>query len=104
MSEPTNAEIQKEHDEVATSHERTFEDGELAHYHRGILLKRLVALDAVKKEAERLWSLLDDISTAGDMFKPTIDTYFRYVNVRCESRNGLITSDGYSLFFIEECK
>ena len=43
MSEPTNAEIQKEHDEVATSHERTFEDGELAHYHRGILLKRLVA-------------------------------------------------------------
>jgi len=30
--------------------------------------------------------LLDDISTAGDMFKPEINEYFTYVNDKCEKR------------------
>ena len=51
----------------------------------------------LEAEAERLWSLLDDISTLGDTYKPEINGYFKAVNGRCESRNGMITSDGYKL-------
>lgn len=51
----------------------------------------------LERELKRLWSLLDDISAAGDWFKPKINSYFRYVNAKCESRDGIITSDGYKL-------
>jgi len=45
-----------------------------------------------------LWGLLDDISTAGDMFKPKIDGYFNYVNRKCEDRSKVAYSpDGYKL-------
>ena len=56
---------------------------------------------AIQSEAERLWCLLDDISTAGDMFKPKINGYFKYVNERCDKRDGMITSDGYNLIWEE---
>ena len=45
-----------------------------------------------------LWKLLDDISTAGDMFKPEITPYFDYVNKKCEDRSKVANSeDGYTL-------
>lgn len=50
------------------------------------------------KELKRLWSLLDDISTAGDMYKPEQNSYFKYVTRKCESRDGIISSDGHVLF------
>ncbi len=49
-----------------------------------------------------LWSLLDDISTAGDMFKPEINNYFNYVNRKCEERILVANSlDGQTLTIIE---
>ena len=45
-----------------------------------------------------LWDLLDDISTAGDMYKPAITNYTRYVNRKCDERSKVAESfDGYSL-------
>ena len=49
-----------------------------------------------------LWGLLDDISTAVDMFKPEIDGYFKYVNEKCERRSEVANScDGFSLQIIQ---
>ena len=49
-----------------------------------------------------LWKLLDDISTAGDMFKPEIDDYFEYVNKKCEERSEVANStDGYAIVITE---
>jgi len=44
-----------------------------------------------------LWCLLDDISTAGDMYKPEINNYFDYVNDKCEERSKVADSDGYTI-------
>ncbi len=45
-----------------------------------------------------LWSLLDDISTAGDMYKPEINGYFKYVSKKCEERSAVANSlDGQTL-------
>lgn len=50
------------------------------------------------KQIEFLWKLLDDISTAGDMFKPEIIPYFKYINKKCEERSLVANSfDGYTL-------
>jgi len=50
-----------------------------------------------------LWKLLDDISTAGDMFKPEINGYFKYVNRKCEERSLVANSkDGQTLEIIED--
>jgi len=49
-----------------------------------------------------LWKLLDDISTAGDMFKPENNGYFKYVNRKCEERSLVANSeDGQTLDIIE---
>ena len=49
-----------------------------------------------------LWSLLDDISTAGDMFKPEQTGYFKYVNKKCEERSTVDESlDGQTLTIYE---
>ena len=54
--------------------------------------------DLKDQQIEFLWSLLDNISTAGDMFKPDIDEYFRYVNHQCEQRSEIaISEDGQTL-------
>lgn len=53
--------------------------------------------DQARAEAERLWALLDDVSTLGDMFKPERTGYFFAVCRKAEARNGIITSDGYTL-------
>jgi hypothetical protein len=50
------------------------------------------------EQIEYLWTLLDDISTAGDMFKPEITPYFKYVNTKCELRSNVANSlDGQTL-------
>lgn len=45
------------------------------------------------EQIEFLWGLLDDISTAGDIYKPEITGYFQYVNSACEKRLKVATSD-----------
>ena len=55
-----------------------------------------------KEIAEELWSLLDDIDTASDMFKPcTLDSYkafYVYVMQECTERGKYMESkDGYTL-------
>lgn len=52
--------------------------------------------------AERLWSLLDDVDTAGDMFKPPINNFFKYVIGKAEKRHKYLHSDGYSLVLTKE--
>ena len=52
------------------------------------------------KSAECLWEILDDISTAGDAFKPDLnDPFVKYVLDKCEQKNKHFDSDGYNLFF-----
>lgn len=64
----------------------------------GQLSDKDAKIERLTKELKRLWCLLDDISTAGDAFKPEINPYFKYVNRKAEDRHGIITSDGYKLF------
>jgi len=53
--------------------------------------------DITKTEAA-LWNLLDDISTAGDMFKPDDTPFVKYVLKKCEERGKYLGSlDGYTL-------
>ena len=56
--------------------------------------------------AKRLWDLLDDIDTAGDMFKPSCLKSFKvyefYVNGKQAERFKYVTSDGYDLFISEQ--
>jgi len=53
----------------------------------------------LRVKAEELWGMLDDISTAGDMFKPDLnDPFVRYVLKKCEEKNKHFVSDGYDLF------
>jgi len=50
------------------------------------------------EQIETLWALLDDISTAGDMFKPENTNYFRYVEKTCSKRSEVASSeDGQTL-------
>ena len=45
-----------------------------------------------------LWTLLDNISTAGDMHKPEINSYFKYVENSCNERLMVANSfDGHIL-------
>jgi hypothetical protein len=57
--------------------------------------------DQARAEAERLWGLLDDISTLGDQLKPEINHYFNAIHRKVEKRHGIITSDGYTLKWSE---
>lgn len=45
-----------------------------------------------------LWKMLDDISTAGDAFKPDDSDFVQYVLKKCEERGEYLTSDGFELF------
>ena len=56
-----------------------------------------------KSIAEKLWALLDDVDTAGDMFKPPINGFFKYVVRKAEQRHRYLRSDGYSLVLTSEC-
>lgn len=52
----------------------------------------------MRKMAEDLWKLLDDISTALDMFKPEIQGFEKAVIVLCRERHKYFSSDGYKLY------
>ena len=51
-----------------------------------------------------LWKLLDDISTAGDIYKPEINKYFEYVNSKCEYRSSVANSFEGMTLTINEIK
>lgn len=55
-----------------------------------------------KEIAEQLWTLLDDIDTASDMFKPEMNNFYKYTMRKVEARFKLIGSDGYKLFPAQE--
>ena len=54
-------------------------------------------IETKDNQIKQLWQLLDDISTAGDMFKPEMSEYFQYVNKKCEERSKVAESDGFCL-------
>ena len=60
--------------------------------------EELMRIDYKDDQITMLWKLLDDISTAGDAFKPEITPYFKFVNERCEERSLVANSlDGQTL-------
>ena len=62
-----------------------------------LLKEKPATLEEWKLKAEELWKLLDDIDTAGDMFKPEINGYFKYVQKKVEQRFKQMESDGYKI-------
>lgn len=56
----------------------------------------------MKREAEALWSLLDDIDTVSDVIKPTsLQDYMRFYNytmMKVSERHKYLKSDGYQLY------
>ena len=58
--------------------------------------------DTWKAIAEALWGLLDDVDTAGDMFKPPINNFFKYVIRKSEERHKYLHSDGYELVLTKD--
>ena len=60
----------------------------------------------MREVAESLWSLLDDIDTASDVFKPsTLTSYIRfyeYVMKKAAKRFDYLKSDGYKIYTLEE--
>lgn len=61
---------------------------------------RKCTVDEWRSKAEALWALLDDISTASDMFKPEQTNFYKYVMRKCEERSKQMISDGYRLYAI----
>lgn len=59
-----------------------------------------------RKQAEFLWELLDDIDTAGDMFKPrdldSWERYYSWINKKLRKRFEVFQTDGYKLMTPEE--
>lgn len=49
--------------------------------------------------ARHLWDLLDDIDTAGDMFKPALEPFEKYVLGKTRERFKHSSSDGYEVTF-----
>ena len=48
-----------------------------------------------------LYMIVQDIDTAGDMFKPEITPYFKHIHKLIKKANNLIVSDGYKLYYKE---
>ena len=61
---------------------------------------RECTLEEWRAKAEALWALLDDISTASDIFKPEQTNFYKYVMRKCEERSAQMVSDGYKLYAI----
>lgn len=64
--------------------------------------------DEMRVIAESLWSLLDDIDTASDIFKPIdaegYEAFYRYAMKQSEKRFKFLESDGYNIFTKNEMK
>ena len=55
-------------------------------------------IQKLEKDREKLWSILDDISTAADMYKGDLQKIAIYALKRCEERGKIMYSeDGYRL-------
>lgn len=67
-------------------------------YHLGKPLKDVDDVKQLQQMVETLWDLLDDIDTAGDMFKERDDAYRSYVQQKQRMRFRVLMSDGYELF------
>ncbi len=83
-----------------------------------IPLERKNILDAISKPHEfdfsnlkevdessieaKLFSILDDIDTGFDMFRPEMNSYEKYVGKKIDEARKLIVSDGYKLFYVAE--
>lgn len=51
-----------------------------------------------REVAEKLWELLDDISTASDVYKPEQNGFYEHVMKKADERNKYFDSDGYKLY------
>ena len=64
--------------------------------------------DEMRVIAEELWSLLDDISTASDVFKPhnenSYAAFYSYAMKKVSERSKHLESDGYNIFTKTEMK
>ena len=62
---------------------------------------KLKKVDEDSPEA-KLFHLLDDIDTAGDMFKPDNDSaYVQFIYRKVRAAHDIITSDGYDLYYFD---
>ena len=52
----------------------------------------------ITQREKDLWSLLDDIDTALDLFKPELNAFEKYVCAKVEERNGILENDGHGNF------
>lgn len=59
-------------------------------------------IEKLRAIAEKLWSLLDDIDTASDLFKPGDEAgyrrFYEYAMSKVEERGKQLESDGYHLY------
>lgn len=54
--------------------------------------------DQWQKISLELWSLLDDIDTGLDMYKPEMNNFTKYVSYKVGQRFEWLTSDRYRVF------
>lgn len=47
----------------------------------------------------KLFKIIDDIDTAGDMFNPEITAYVEFIDAKIKEAHKSIISDGYKLFY-----
>ena len=50
----------------------------------------------------KLYSIIDDIDTGLDMFKPEMSGYEKFIVKKIKEAQKLIVSDGYKLFYVAE--
>lgn len=51
---------------------------------------------------EKLYDIIDNIDTAYDIFRPEMKSFEHYVSKQISSKNRLIISDGYDLFYFSD--
>lgn len=61
------------------------------------LVEKPATLEEWREKAEKLWAMLDDIDTYGDVFKPKASAYFAAVNNKAAERHDILKSDGYKI-------
>ena len=65
-------------------------------------------VEKLRNIAITLWDLLDDVDTAGDIFKPSspksYKAYFNHINNKIAKRHLSMVTDGYELYLPYETK
>ena len=72
----------------------------VANFELGVSLCEERDVKRLRDDINFLWSLLDDIDTAGDIAKADDRLYRSMVEVMQRRRHERVTSDGYSLFVV----